>query len=243
MVVGAVHCQFLIVASIASPVRLAKIFFSDRNLLFQGGVGRGTGIGERGGLSEQDAFETLKQALPYYDKFIGIGLDSSELGNPPEKFARVFSRAREFGFHVVAHAGEEGPPSYIQNALDRLLVERIDHGVRCLEDADLTQRLVKSSMPLTVCPLSNLKLRVVENLKDHNILQLLDAGVMATINSDDPAYFGGYINDNFVAVVDALPMSLHHAKQLAYNSFGASFLDDESKQFYLTEVDAFFNSH
>ena len=193
-------------------------------------------------LSEQDAFETLKQALPYREKFIGIGLDSAELGNPPEKFARVFTRCKDLGFHVVAHAGEEGPPEYIASALDALHAERIDHGVRCLEDPELTQRLVKNKIPLTVCPLSNLKLRVVENLSDHNILQLLDAGIVATINSDDPAYFGGYINDNFIAVADALSMNLQQAKQLARNSFIAAFLHDETRQQYLNEVDEFFNS-
>ncbi|MES2825261.1 MAG: adenosine deaminase [Pseudomonadota bacterium] len=193
-------------------------------------------------LSEQDAFETLENALPYRDKFIGVGLDSSELGNPPEKFARVFAHAKELGLHIVAHAGEEGPPAYIQSALDVLYAERIDHGVRCTEDVALTQRLIKDKVPLTICPLSNLKLRVVENLGNHNILQLLDAGIVATINSDDPAYFGGYINDNLIAVVNALPMNSQQAMQLARNSFTAAFLDQQTKQRYLKEVDDFFNS-
>lgn len=193
-------------------------------------------------LSEQDAFETLENALPYRDKFIGVGLDSSELGHPPEKFAQVFAYAKELGLHLVAHAGEEGPPAYILSALDVLHVERIDHGVRCIEDAALTQRLIRDRVPLTICPLSNVKLRVVENLGNHNILQLLDAGVVATINSDDPAYFGGYMNDNLIAVVNALPMNSQQAMQLARNSFTAAFLDEQTKQRYLNEVDVFFNS-
>ena len=193
-------------------------------------------------LSEGDAFETLKQALPFTDKFVGIGLDSSELGHPPEKFKRVFARCEEFGLRLVAHAGEEGPPEYIKSALDKLHVERIDHGVRCLEDTGLTQYIADKKIPLTVCPLSNVKLKVVKNLREHNILQLLDAGIVATVNSDDPAYFGGYINDNFIAIADALPMTLHHAQQLARNSFIASFLNEECKQQYLDEVDVFFNS-
>ncbi|MES2676040.1 MAG: adenosine deaminase [Pseudomonadota bacterium] len=193
-------------------------------------------------LSEQDAFATLENALPYRDKFIGVGLDSSELGHPPEKFAHVFAYAKELGLHLVAHAGEEGPPAYILSALDVLHAERIDHGVRCIEDVDLTKRLIRDRVPLTICPLSNLKLRVVEKLANHNILQLLDAGVVATINSDDPAYFGGYINDNFIAVATALPMTSQQAMQLARNSFIAAFLDEHTKQKYLSEVDVFFNS-
>lgn len=191
-------------------------------------------------LSEDDAFETLEQALPWRDKFIGIGLDSSERGHPPEKFARVFARCKELDFHLVAHAGEEGPPAYIQSALDLLKVERIDHGVRCLEDAALTQRLARDQVPLTVCPLSNLKLRVFGSMQEHNLLQLLEAGLVATVNSDDPAYFGGYINDNFIAVFDALPLTLLHAQQLARNSFLAAFLDDKTRARYLDEVDEFF---
>ncbi|MFC3110474.1 adenosine deaminase [Undibacterium arcticum] len=191
-------------------------------------------------LSEEDAFATLEQALPYRDKFIGVGLDSSERGNPPEKFARVFARCKELGLHLVAHAGEEGPPAYIETALDVLQVERIDHGVRCLEDAALTRRLARDKIPLTVCPLSNLKLRVIDKLSDHNLLQLLDAGLVATINSDDPAYFGGYMNDNFVQTFEALPLQRKHAQQLARNSFFASFLDASTKQKYLDEVDTFF---
>ena len=191
-------------------------------------------------LSEDDAIATLEQALPHRDKFIGVGLDSSEVGNPPEKFARVFSRCRDLGLHLVAHAGEEGPPSYIETALDVLQVERIDHGVRCLEDPALTRRLAAMRMPLTVCPLSNIKLRVFDQMQDHNLLQLLDAGLVATVNSDDPAYFGGYMNDNFVAAFDSLPLGLQHAYQLSRNSFEAAFLPQEEKQRYLDEVDAYF---
>lgn len=191
-------------------------------------------------LSEEDAFDALEQALPWRDKFIGVGLDSSERGHPPEKFARVFAACKELGLHLVAHAGEEGPPAYIETALDVLKVERIDHGVRCLEDAALTQRLARDAVPLTVCPLSNLKLRVVDNMAAHNLLQLLEAGLVATVNSDDPAYFGGYINDNFIAAFEALPLTLLHAQQLARNSFLAAFLDDKTKAGYLEEVDAYF---
>jgi adenosine deaminase len=192
-------------------------------------------------LSEDDAFDTLELALPLRDKFIGVGLDSAELGHPPEKFARVFAKCRQLGLHLVAHAGEEGPPAYISSALDVLKVERIDHGVRCLEDAALTARLAQERIPLTVCPLSNLKLRVVDRLVDHNLLKLIEAGLMITINSDDPAYFGGYLNDNFIATFEALPLTRTHAHQLARNSFDAAFIDGATKQKYLAEVDAFFD--
>ena len=191
-------------------------------------------------LSEDDAFAALEQALPYRDKFIGVGLDSSERGNPPEKFARVFARCRELGLHLVAHAGEEGPPAYITTALDVLHVERIDHGVRCLDDAPLTARLAAEQVPLTVCPLSNVKLCVFDTMDQHNLVALLDAGLRVTINSDDPAYFGGYLNANFEAAFDALPLGLSHARRLARNSFTAAFLADDVKQRYLDEVDAYF---
>ena len=191
-------------------------------------------------LSEEDAFATLEAALPLRDKYIGIGLDSSEVGNPPEKFARVFARCKELGFHLVAHAGEEGPPAYISTALDVLKVERIDHGVRCLEDAALTARLAREQIALTVCPLSNVKLRVFDQMEQHNLLALLDAGLAVTVNSDDPAYFGGYMNDNFIATFEALPLGLAHAQRLARNGFAAAFLPAEQKQKYLDEVDAFF---
>lgn len=191
-------------------------------------------------LSEEEAFATLEQAMPHRDKFIGVGLDSSERGHPPEKFARVFARCKELGLHLVAHAGEEGPPEYIRTALDLLKVERIDHGVRCLEDEALTQGLARDKVPLTVCPLSNIKLRVFDKTSDHNLLKLLDAGLTVTVNSDDPAYFGGYVNDNFVQMFEALPLEKSHAYRLARNSFAASFLDGVTKQKYLDQVDAFF---
>lgn len=191
-------------------------------------------------LSEEEAFLTLEQALPYREHILGIGLDSSERGHPPEKFARVFARCKELGFHLVAHAGEEGPPAYIETALDVLQVERIDHGVRCTDDPLLVQRLAMQAIPLTVCPLSNIKLCVFETMAQHNLLSLLDAGLVVTVNSDDPAYFGGYMNDNLVAVVKALPVQRHHAQQLARNSFNAAFIDQNLKQKYLAQVDAFF---
>ncbi len=194
-------------------------------------------------LPEDDALATLELALPYRDKIIGVGLDSSEKGHPPEKFARVFARCRELGLHLVAHAGEEGPPEYISTALDVLKVERIDHGVRCLEDAALTRRLAQEQVALTVCPLSNVKLRVFGDMGQHNLITLLDAGLLATVNSDDPAYFGGYMNANFLALADSLPLDAAHAQQLARNSFTAAFLAPEAKQRYLDEVDQFFASH
>ena len=194
-------------------------------------------------LSEEEAFETLEDALPHRDKFIGIGLDSSEVGNPPEKFSRVFARCRELGLHLVAHAGEEGPPAYIRTALDDLQVERIDHGVRCLEDAELTARLAREQIALTVCPLSNTKLRVFDQMHDHNLVQLLDAGLLVTVNSDDPAYFGGYMNDNFDAIFDSLPLGLAHAQRLARNGFIAAFLPQAQKDAFLATVDAYFAQH
>ena len=193
-------------------------------------------------LPEEEAIATLEQALPYRDKLIGVGLDSAERGHPPEKFARVFARCRQLGLHLVAHAGEEGPPAYIATALDLLHVERIDHGVRCLEDRALTLRLAQEQIPLTVCPLSNVKLRVFGDMGQHNLLALLDAGLMATVNSDDPAYFGGYMNANFLAVADALPLSLQQAHRLAHNSFSASFLDPAAKQGFIDELDRYFAS-
>jgi adenosine deaminase len=194
-------------------------------------------------LSEAEAMATLEQALLYRDKFIGVGLDSSEKGHPPEKFARVFARCRDLGLHLVAHAGEEGPPAYISTALDLLQVERIDHGVRCLEDQDLTRRLAREQVALTVCPLSNVKLRVFDDMGAHNLIALLDAGLRVTVNSDDPAYFGGYMNANFLALVDALPLSREQAQRLARNSFTAAFLDPDTRQGYLDEVDRFFATH
>jgi adenosine deaminase len=192
-------------------------------------------------LSEDEAFATLEQALPYREHFIGVGLDSSERGHPPEKFARVFARARELGLRVVAHAGEEGPPAYIWNALDVLQVQRIDHGVRCLEDPALVQRLAAERMPLTVCPLSNVKLCVYGTMAQHRLPELLAAGLCATVNSDDPAYFGGYMNDNFIATFDALPqLGAGEAYTLARNSFEASFASAAQKAAWVSALDACF---
>lgn len=193
-------------------------------------------------LSEEEAFETLEQAVPYLDKLIGVGLDSSEVGHPPEKFARVFARCRELGLRLVAHAGEEGPPAYVWSALDVLKVERIDHGVQSTKDPQLMRRLAIDRIPLTVCPLSNQKLRVFANLADHNIRELLDAGLVATINSDDPAYFGGYMNENFVQTFAATGLDVGHAYQLARNSFEASFIDDSAKKRYIDRLDEAFAS-
>lgn len=188
-------------------------------------------------LSEADAFVTLEAALPYRSEFIGVGLDSSEVGHPPSKFSRVFARCRELGLRIVAHAGEEGPPSYIWEALDDLKVERIDHGVRCLEDAALVARLAKERIPLTVCPLSNLKLCVVNDLQDHPLKRMLNAGLCATVNSDDPAYFGGYMNANFEQCVTALELSEADVRQLARNSFEASFVSDARRNRWLAALD------
>jgi adenine deaminase len=192
-------------------------------------------------LSEEAAFETLEQALPYREHFIGVGLDSSERGHPPEKFARVFARCRELGLHGVAHAGEEGPPAYIASALDVLQVQRIDHGVRCVEDPALVQRLAAMRMPLTVCPLSNVKLCVFPTLAQHNLPELLAAGLCATVNSDDPAYFGGYLLENFTQTFDALPqLGRAHARQLMVNSIDASFAPAADKVRWRREIDAVF---
>lgn len=192
-------------------------------------------------LSEEEAIATLEQALPWREYFVGVGLDSSERGHPPEKFARVFARARELGLHAVAHAGEEGPPEYIRSALDVLKVERIDHGVRCVEDPALVRRLASERVPLTVCPLSNVKLCVFRTLTEHNLPALLDAGLCATVNSDDPAYFGGYINENFVETFEALPrLTAQHAYRLARNSFDASFASEAQKENFRHALDAAF---
>jgi adenosine deaminase len=181
-------------------------------------------------LSEEDAFATLEQALALRHHFVGVGLDSSERGHPPEKFARVFARCRELGLHLVAHAGEEGPPAYIESALDVLKVERIDHGVRCTDSPALVQRLARERVPLTVCPLSNVRLRVFPALARHNLPELLAAGLCATVNSDDPAYFGGYVADNYVQTFEALPqLGAREAWQLARNSFEASFVPAAQK--------------
>ena len=189
-------------------------------------------------LSEAEAFDALEQAMPYRDKLVGIGLASSELGHPPEKFARVFAKARTLGFRLVAHAGEEGPPAYIWSALDALGVERIDHGVQAMQDRALVNRLVQDKVPLTVCPLSNLKLRVFPTLAQHNLGQMLDAGLVATINSDDPAYFGGYINQTF----EALGLGAQQAYQLALNSFESSFLEPSAKRACTDALAEFFET-
>ena len=193
-------------------------------------------------LSEEDAFETLEQALPHRTKIVGIGLDSGEIGNPPEKFARVFARCRELGFHLVAHAGEEGPPAYVWTALDVLKVERIDHGVQAVKDAALMQRLAKDRIALTVCPLSNLKLCVFPDLASHNLKHLLNSGLAATVNSDDPAYFGGYMNDNLTQTFAATGMTAQHAYTLARNSFEASFIDASAKRGYINQLEATFEA-
>lgn len=189
-------------------------------------------------LSEEAAFETLEQALAYKNQIIAVGLDSSEMGHPPSKFERVFAKARDEGFLVVAHAGEEGPAEYVWEALDLLKVNRVDHGVRSEEDPQLLQRLIQEKMPLTVCPLSNLKLCVVDDMQQHNIRRLLQQGVHVTVNSDDPSYFGGYMNDNFIAIAEALDLSNEELKQLAINSFEASFITDTEKEQWINQIRA-----
>jgi adenosine deaminase len=191
-------------------------------------------------LTAAEAMETLEEALPWRDHFVGVGLDSSEVGHPPEKFAAVFERARAEGLRLVAHAGEEGPPSYIAGALDVLRVDRIDHGVRCVEDDALVQRLVRLRMPLTVCPLSNVRLGVFDRLEDHNLVALLDRGACVTVNSDDPAYFGGYIADNFLECARALALTRKQLHTLGRNAIEASFAGEERKRELRAELDAFF---
>jgi adenine deaminase len=191
-------------------------------------------------LPEEAALKTLDEALPWRHLIVGVGLDSSERGHPPEKFARVFARCRELGLHVVAHAGEEGPPAYIISALDVLKVERIDHGVRCVEDPALVQRLVKEGMPLTVCPLSNVKLCVFDSLDKHNLKSMLDMGLKVTINSDDPAYFGGYLNQNYRETFAALDLDASAAYTLARNSFEASFASNNDKAAWIAKLDETF---
>ena len=190
-------------------------------------------------LSAEAAMQTLEQALPYRDRIVGVGLDSSEKGHPPAKFKAVFDRARDAGFLPVAHAGEEGPPEYIWSALDDLGVLRIDHGVRALEDPDLVGELARRGVPLTVCPLSNLRLCVVDDMTAHPLKMMIDRGLVVTVNSDDPAYFGGYVNDNYDAVRQALGLTGHELAMIARNSFAASFLDDAAKARHIAEVDAY----
>jgi len=193
-------------------------------------------------LSEEEAFACLEEVLPYREKIVGVGLASSEVGHPPETFARVFARARSVGFRLVAHAGEEAGPDYIYSALDVLKVERIDHGVQAVRDPQLVKRLAHERIPLTVCPLSNVKLKVYPDLRQHCLRELLDAGVVATVNSDDPAYFGGYVNANFTQTFSALGLNATHAYQLARNSFEAAFIGAEQRQSYIARLDAVFES-
>ena len=190
-------------------------------------------------LSAKSAMNTLRQALPYKNHIIAVGLDSSEVGNPPGKFREVFDLARREGFLCVAHAGEEGPARYIQEALDILKVVRIDHGVKCQQDEILMQHLIDAQIPLTVCPLSNIKLGIFDKMRDHNFRYLLERGICVTINSDDPAYFGGYIEENYIALQEALELTQAQLVQVTKNSFTASFLSDTKKQSYLDEIDGF----
>ncbi|MCH2045248.1 MAG: adenosine deaminase [Saprospiraceae bacterium] len=190
-------------------------------------------------LSEEAAFETLAMAMPYKDIILGVGLDSSELGHPPSKFERVFAKAVEAGFIPVAHAGEEGPAQYVHEALDLLKIERLDHGNRSLDDPELVKVLAEKQMALTVCPLSNLKLCVVDGLKNHPLRKMLEAGLLATINSDDPAYFGGYMNANFHETAEALDLTKDELTTLAINGFKGSFLSEKEKNAYIQKVKAY----
>lgn len=191
-------------------------------------------------LSEEAAFKTLEEGAKYKKWITAVGLDSSEVGNPPEKFQRVYQKARDLGFLSVAHAGEEGPAAYIWGALDELGAMRIDHGVRSIEDEKLIARLKETQIPLTVCPLSNTKLRVFDKMEDHDLKKLLDMGLCVMVNSDDPAYFGGYVNENYIAVQEALDLSRDDLYQLARNSFEASFLKPDEKKALIKELDAYF---
>ena len=190
-------------------------------------------------MSAAEALITLEQALPFKDFISGVGLDSAEMGHPPEKFKDVFNMARQNGFRTVAHAGEEGPPEYIWQALNLLKAERIDHGVRCIEDAGLVEYLVKEKVPLTVCPLSNIKLRIFDDMRQHNFKQLLDLGLCVTVNSDDPAYFGGYIEDNIRVLQAEHKLTFQDIYKISRNAFEAAFLTSAEKQRYLNELDEF----
>lgn len=194
-------------------------------------------------LSARDAMDTLLQAIPFKQHIIGVGLDSSELGHPPEKFQSVFDMAIEEGFHTVAHAGEEGPAQYIWDAINLLKVKRVDHGVRCIEDPVLVEKLINEQIPLTVCPLSNTKLKVFNDMSQHNVLNLLDQGLKITINSDDPAYFGGYLNENFLALHQSLNLTKQQAIALAKNSFDASFASSTDKQRLCEKLAEFVKMH
>lgn len=194
-------------------------------------------------LSEEAAFETLAQAEPYKDWIEAVGLDSSEVGHPPSKFEQVFAKARDAGYLTVAHAGEEGPAEYIWEALDLLKITRNDHGNRCMDDDKLVDRLVAEQMPLTLCPLSNLELKVVPDLRDHPMVKMMDRGLLVTMNSDDPAYFGGYMNENYLATAEALDMSKEQITTLAKNGFKASWLSDEEKEKRIAEVEAYYRNN
>ena len=214
----------------------AEIFFDP-----QGHTDRGVPFATviNGISSEEAAFDTLKQALPHRDQIIAVGLDSSEVGFPPSKFDRVFEKAKSEGFLAVAHAGEEGPPEYVYEALDMLKIDRLDHGNRALEDDALVKRLVESQMALTVCPLSNFKLAGITDMRTHPIKRMLDLGLKATVNSDDPAYFGGYVNENYLAISESLNLSKDDILKLARNGFEASFCTADEKQAMLAKLDAF----
>lgn len=193
-------------------------------------------------LSEEAAFKTLESSIPFKDWIHGVGLDSSEVGNPPSKFVNVFKASAAQGYKLVAHAGEEGPADYIWEALDLLHVARIDHGNRCLSDEKLVDRLAQEQMPLTLCPLSNLELKVLENLEDHPVAKMLDKGILATIHSDDPAYFGGYMNENYYETAVALDLNVSQLEQLAVNAFKASWLPEEIKEKHIKSVHDYFIS-
>jgi len=245
----------------AENVRRVEVFFdpqahTEREVPFESvlaGIEEALAAGERefgvsGGLilcflrhlSPEEATETLRTALPHASRLLGVGLDSSEVGFPPGPFRDVFARARAEGLHTVAHAGEEGPPEYIWAALDELGAERIDHGVRCMGDPELVARLAEERVPLTVCPLSNVRLRGVEHMRDHPLKRMLDAGLCVTVNSDDPAYFGGYVSQNFVSAADALDLSRDDLHALARNSFEAAFLEADHKTRLIGELDEYF---
>jgi adenosine deaminase len=226
-------------------VAFGAMFEGIRNALDQAGqrFGMSTGLilGIQRQWSEEDAFAMIEQALPVRDRIAGIGMGGPELANPPAKFVRAFARARAEGWKTMAHAGEEGPAAYVADTIDLLQVDRIDHGVRCAEDPALVARLAQSRIPLTVCPLSNVELRVFPDLASHSLKQLLDAGVAVTINSDDPSYFGGYINENFSASQEALDLSAADIHTIARNGFEASFLPAAAKAAHIAALDAYWN--
>ena len=187
-------------------------------------------------LDEESGFKVLSKALKHKDKIIGVGLDSSELGNPPKKFEKLYKKAIEEGFLTLAHAGEEGPPEYIWEAIELLKIQRIDHGVQCLKDEKLVKKLKESQIPLTVCPLSNIKLCVFDKLEEHNLKKIINKGLMATVNSDDPAYFGGYLNENLIQTQSALNLSRQEVKTLIINSFKSSFLNENEKNNWISKI-------